>query len=228
MVLASGLLIRTLVAIAWVLAIAPAKPQAAAAVQPDAADAALQRPRICLVLSGGGARGAAHVGVLKVLDELRVPIDCIAGTSMGAVVGGAYASGNTIAEMERLIANLSTELLFNEKLPRQEQSVRRKQDDLTNLVGPELGYRDRELLLPKGFVSGVQLEAIPRRLAPIRGLRSFDELPIRYRAVATDLATGKAVVFSDGELADAMRASMRWPGPSRRPSSTAGRSSMAG
>jgi NTE family protein len=115
---------------------------------------------------------------------------------------------NSIGEMEQLIASVSTELLFNEKLARQEQSIRRKQEDLTNLVGPEFGYRNRELLLPKGFVSGVQLETVLRRLARVRGVRKFDELPIAYRAVATDLTTGKAVVFADGELANAMRASM--------------------
>lgn len=171
-----------------------------------------QRPKVCLVLSGGGARGAAHVGVIKVLEELRVPVDCIAGTSMGALVGAAYASGMTIAEMEELISGISSDLLFNEKLPRQEQSMRRKQEDLTNLVGPEFGLRGGELLLQKGFISGMQLETVLRRLARVRGASKFDDLPIPYRAVATDLTTGKPVVFAEGELADAMRASMSVPG----------------
>src|SRR5436190_7162686 len=87
------------------------------------------RPRVCLVLSGGGARGAAHVGVLKVLEEYRVPIDCIVGTSMGALVAAAYSSGTTIAEMEKLVGELSTEILFKEKPPRAELSMRQKQDD---------------------------------------------------------------------------------------------------
>lgn len=173
-----------------------------------AAETPTARPRVCLVLSGGGARGAAHVGVIKVLEALRVPIDCITGTSMGALVGAAYASGNTVEDMERLIASLSAESIFNERLPRQEQSARRKQDDLTNLVGPELGIRSGELLLPKGLVSGVRLEAILRRLVRIRDVRNFDELAIPFRAVATDLTTGKAVVFSGGDLTNAMRASM--------------------
>src|SRR3990167_10534038 len=73
------------------------------------------RPRICLVLSGGGARGAAHVGVLKVLEEYRVPVDCIAGTSMGSLVGAAFATGTSIEEMQRLLGGISTELLFKEK-----------------------------------------------------------------------------------------------------------------
>lgn len=169
------------------------------------------RPKICLALSGGGARGVAHVGVLKVLEELRVPVHCIAGTSMGAVVGGSYASGYSIAEMEELMKGISTDQLLREKPPRQELSIRRKQEDLTNLVGPEFGVR-RGLLLPKGFVSGLQFERVIRELVRVHGAPKFDDLPIPFRAVATDLATGKAVVFSEGELTSAIRASMSVPG----------------
>jgi len=93
------------------------------------------RPKVCLVLSGGGARGVAHVGVLKALETLRIPIDCIAGTSMGAVIGGAYASGMTTREMEDVIAGLSTEILFRETPPRQDQAIRRKLDDRSILFG---------------------------------------------------------------------------------------------
>jgi NTE family protein len=173
---------------------------------------AADRPRICVVLSGGGARGAAHIGVLKVLEEYRVPIDCIAGTSMGALVGAAYATGSTTAEMEEMVGNISTDLLFNERPPRRELSVRRKQEDQTILVGPEIGVRDGQFLLQKGVVSGVQLETVLRRLSKVRGYRRFDELPIPFRAVATDLVAGRAVVFGDGELAAVMRASMSVPG----------------
>src|SRR3954453_12230181 len=87
------------------------------------------RPTICLVLSGGGARGAAHLGVLKVLEELHVPIDCIAGTSMGSIVGGPDAGGMTLDEMMAAIAGISPEQLLKESLPRQQQSMRRKIDD---------------------------------------------------------------------------------------------------
>jgi NTE family protein len=170
------------------------------------------RPKICLVLSGGGARGAAHVGVLKVLEEMRVPVDCITGTSMGSLVGAAYATGTTVAEMEEILQGISTELLFKENPPRQEQSIRRKLDDRLDFVGPEIGLRDWQLELPKGIVSGIQLETVLRYLAKAKGYRKFDELPIAFRAVATDLVTGKAVVFSDGELANVMRASMSVPG----------------
>ena len=98
-----------------------------------------KRPKICLVLSGGGARGAAHVGVIKVLEEYRVPIDCIAGTSMGALVGGAYASGMSVADMEEVNAGITVEKLFKERPPRQELAMRRKAEDFRNFVGPEVG-----------------------------------------------------------------------------------------
>jgi NTE family protein len=170
------------------------------------------RPKICLVLSGGGARGAAHIGVIKVLEELHVPIDCVTGTSMGAIVGAAYASGVSVEEMEKQIGEITTELLFKERPPRKERSIRRKADDRTILFSPDLGVGKGGVLLPKGFVSGVQLETVLRQLARAQGFRDFDELPIPFRAVATDLVTGKAVVFSKGELANVMRASMSVPG----------------
>jgi NTE family protein len=170
------------------------------------------RPRIGLVLSGGGARGAAHIGVLKVLEELRVPVSCITGTSMGSIVGAAYASGTSIAEMEHIVAGMSAEALFHEQPPRFEQSMRRKADDHINYIGPEIGIRGKEILLPKGLVSGVQLETVLRRLSKSKGYYDFDHLPIPFRAVATDIVTGEAVVLRSGELASAMRASMSVPG----------------
>jgi NTE family protein len=170
-----------------------------------------KRPKICLVLSGGGARGAAHVGVLKVLEEYQVPIHCIVGNSMGALVGASYATGTSVPEMEKIIAGISTELLFKEKPPRKELAIRRKLDDFNIFIGPEIGYNDGKLGLPKGFVSGVQLETVLRELSKAKGYHNFDDLPIPYRAVATDLVTGKVVVFKEGELANVMRASMSVP-----------------
>jgi NTE family protein len=104
--------------------------------------APLGRPRICLVLSGGGARGAAHIGVLKVLESLRVPVDCITGTSMGSLVGAAYATGVTPDEMEALVSGLSNKELFRERPPRQDLAIRRKLEDRTNLFTPEVGVKD--------------------------------------------------------------------------------------
>ncbi|MGE5170747.1 MAG: patatin-like phospholipase family protein [Rudaea sp.] len=177
------------------------------------ASAALARPKTCLVLSGGGARGAAHIGVLKVLEEMHVPIDCIAGTSMGSLVGGAYATGMTVAEMEALIEGISTHTLISEKPPRRDQAIRRKLDDRTILSALELGLSDDlDVTLPKGIITGVGLETILRRLSKVQGYRKFDELPVPFRAVATDLETGKAVVFAEGEMPNVMRASMSIPG----------------
>jgi len=181
-----------------------------AEVQP-AGNTAKKRPKVCLVLSGGGARGAAHVGVLKVLEEYRVPIDCIAGTSMGSLVGAAYASGNSVSEMEALLEGLNTNSLFRDKPPREELQIRRKQEDRSLLFSPELGVGSfGGDMLPKGLVTGVQLESVLRKISA-SGYRDFDELPIPFRAVATDLVTGKAVVFDKGELANVMRSSMSVP-----------------
>jgi NTE family protein len=188
---------------------APALAQPVPAPTPSTVPA---HPKVCVVLSGGGARGVAHIGVLKALEALRIPLDCIAGTSMGAVIGGAYASGMTTREMEDVVAGLSTDLLFRETPPRQDQAIRRKLDDRSILFGIELGLRDGALDFPKGVVTGVQLESVLRRLVKTPGFRKFDALPIPYRAVATDLVSGKAVVFHEGELANVMRASMSVPG----------------
>jgi NTE family protein len=178
----------------------------------DKAKTVKTRPRIGLVLSGGGARGAAHIGVLKVLEELRVPVDYIAGTSMGSIVGGSYASGNTIDQMLRDISTIKSADLASDAPPRQDVSIRRKQDDLQNYIGPEIGFRRGKLLLPKGVVTGIGLEAVLRDLAKVKGSVDFDSLPIPFRAVATDIGTGKMVVFRSGDLAAVMRASMSVPG----------------
>jgi NTE family protein len=170
------------------------------------------RPTVCVALSGGGARGAAHVGVLRVLESLRVPVDCIAGTSMGSIVGAAYAAGMSVDEMAAVIERISTAGLFRERLPRDQQAIRRKIDDRSILLGLDLGFNDGDIDLPKGIVSGVQLETVLRSLVKLEGWRNFDELPIRYRAVATDLVTGRAVVFDRGDLPGVMRASMSVPG----------------
>lgn len=176
-----------------------------------AAPSASARPKVCLVLSGGGARGAAHIGVLKVLEEMRVPIDCIAATSAGSIVGGAYSSGTPLREIESTMASLSTAMLFTDMPPREERAMRLKEDDLTNLSPVELGLRGGDLLMPKGGVSGVRLEGVLRSLSKVRGFHRFDDLPIRFRALATDLGSGQAVVLDQGDLATAMRASMSVP-----------------
>jgi NTE family protein len=170
-------------------------------------------PRIGLALSGGGARGAAHIGVLQVLEELRVPVHCIAGTSMGAVIGGAYAAGNRPEAMIDLIAETDWNDVFNDYPPRGELSVRRKAEDYRGLFAPEFGLRDGALQVPKGVVAGVAIESFLRRLAaPSVAVDDFSRLPIPYAAVAADIATGEEVVLTRGSLARAMRASMAIPG----------------
>jgi NTE family protein len=186
--------------------------QAAPAATPADASSG-KRPKICLVLSGGGARGAAHVGVIKVLEQYRIPIDCIAGTSMGSLVGAAYATGMSVPEMEDILTKINTASLMGDKAPRKELSMRRKRDDMLPLIGPELGVTDDgKISLTKGAISGVQLENVLRRLTKLSGYHRFDRLPIPFRAVATDLVSGKAVIFDRGDLINAMRASMSVPG----------------
>ena len=187
-------------------------PPAPLAAPPDLPATTTPRPRIGLVLSGGGARGAAHIGVLKVLEELRVPVDVIAGTSMGSIVGGSYASGQTVAAMTRDVANIKTEMLARDQPPRAEISIQRKQEDWQDFIGPQFGFRDGSLLLPKGAISGVALEAVLRDLSLAKGDWNFDKLPIPFRAIPTDVVSGQMTVLKSGDLATAMRASMSVPG----------------
>ncbi len=186
-------------------------PQSATVEAPAAAP--LIRPRICLVLSGGGARGMAHVGVLKVLEELKIPIDCIAGTSMGAVVGGLYASGMSAVDIERTVRSLDWQEAFRDAPPRRDLAFRRKQDDRNFLVRLPLGLKHGQILLPKGFIQGQKLQETLRQLTlPFDNKTDFDKLPTPFRAVATDLETGGAVLLDKGDLAIAMRASISAPG----------------
>ena len=177
------------------------------------AAAAQVRPRICLVLSGGGARGMAHIGVLKVLEELKIPIDCIAGTSMGAVVGGLYASGMTAAQIDATMRSVDWQEAFRDAPPRRDLAFRRKQDDRNFLVRLPLGLKHGQILLPKGFIQGQKLQQTLRQLTlPFSKDTDFDKLPTPFRAVATDLVHGNPVLLDKGDLAMAMRASISAPG----------------
>jgi NTE family protein len=151
--------------------------------------------------------------VLKVLNEMHIPVDYIVGTSMGAIVAGAYSSGMSVEEMERRVRAVRWDRVLSDQPSRAERSVRSKQLDQRNIYGAELGIRDGELLFPAGAIIGQHLEAF---LASLIGgavdLKSFDELPIPYRAVATDVVDGSMVILDHGNLAGAMRASMSVPG----------------
>ncbi|MDH0647479.1 patatin-like phospholipase family protein [Pseudomonas sp. GD03858] len=171
------------------------------------------RPKIGLVLSGGAARGLAHIGVLKALEEQGVRIDAIAGTSMGAVVGGLYASGYSIAELEKLATTLDWQQALSDAPPRKDVPFRRKQDDRDFLVKQKLSFRDDGSLgLPLGVIQGQNLALLlESKLAHTADIRDFDKLPIPFRAVATDITTGEKVVFSRGHLPQVIRASMSIP-----------------
>lgn len=170
------------------------------------------RPRIGLVLGGGGARGAAHVGVLKVLEEMRIPVDYVVGTSMGSVVGGLYASGMTSAKIEQELLTMAWTDLFDDYPPREDRSFRRKRDDDLNTIKGKIGYNHGEIEIPLAYIRGQKLDLTLNRLTlPVVGIKDFDKLPIPYRAVATDLETGKEVVLRRGNLSKSIRASMAVP-----------------
>ncbi|MGD8909715.1 MAG: patatin-like phospholipase family protein [Chromatiales bacterium] len=179
------------------------------------ASAQEKQPRIGLVLSGGGARGLAHIGVLKVLEEMRIPISCIAGTSMGSLVGGIYATGMPLDEMERRVATMQWEDLFTDDPPRSEKPFLAKRDDYENLFDLELGQRGTRILLPPGSTGGYKFEFLLREMVAPAGNfaeMDFDDLPIPFRAMGTDIEQGKSKQFRDGDLVKAMRASMSVPG----------------
>ncbi len=187
-------------------------PTAADLVNPVARPTGHTRPKIGLVLSGGGARGIAHVGVLKELEAARIPIDFVAGTSMGSIIGGLYASGMTPSELERRILAMNWDAVLSDRPPREELSLRRKADDLRLSMPIEFGMRDGQLRAPRGAVASTGLENVLKNLTDsLPNSVMFDKLPIPFRAVATDLVTGEAVVFDRGELAAVMRASMSVP-----------------
>ena len=197
---------------ALVLALLIALPAHAQAPE-GAPVAAKPRPKIGLVLSGGGARGLTHIGVLKVLHEMRVPLHYIAATSMGAIVGGLYASGMTPDQMQRHLGAVSWPTLLSDSPERRDVGFRRKEVQAAFPLAFEFGYRDGELLWFKGALSGANLELFLHELTrKVDNVENFDKLPIPYRAIATNMISGKEVVFDSGRLYQAMRASMSVPG----------------
>jgi NTE family protein len=171
------------------------------------------RPRVGLVLGGGGARGVAHIGVLRELERQRIPIDAIAGTSMGAIVGGLYASGMTTAELEQLVAGMDWAAALSDEPRRGDTAFRRKQDEQRFPVNPDVGFADGQFRLPRGIVQGQRLDLILQTLtADISRVEDFDDLHIPFRAVASDLETGEKYVMGHGDLGRAIRASMSVPG----------------
>ena len=178
-----------------------------------AALAADAPPRIGLVLGGGGARGGAHIGVLRVMEELRIPVDYVAGTSMGSLVGALYSAGYSPDEIQRIVERIPWEQAFRDAPDRRHQSFRRREEDLLALVPYEVGLGKKGISGKKGILQGTRIDFVLRSLTlETTGLESFDRLRIPYRAVAADLKTGEMVVLDRGDLARAMRASMSLPG----------------
>jgi NTE family protein len=181
------------------------------AVQAQESD---QKPRakIGLVLEGGGALGLAHIGVLQWLYEHHVPVDLVAGTSMGGLVGGIYATGRTPDQIQQLIQKVDWDQALSGELPFRDLSYRRKQDAVEFPTRLEFGLR-HGIQLPEGFNAGQQVSFILDHVAlPYSEIKSFNDLPTPFACVATDLTTSKQHVFHDGSLALALRATMSLPG----------------
>ncbi|GAB2795942.1 patatin-like phospholipase family protein [Dyella kyungheensis] len=168
---------------------------------------------IGLVLGGGGARGAAHIGVLEVLEREHIPVCRISGTSMGSIVGGMYAAGYSPQEMHQIITTLDWNDLFSDNPARGEMPMRRKDADYRYLLNFEVGYKKGRIITPAGVVQGQKLLLLLRRLLiSTWDVHDFDQLSIPFRAVATDIVAGKPVVFGSGDLALSIRSSMSVPG----------------
>lgn len=170
------------------------------------------RPRIGLVLSGGGAKGFAHIGVIEELERRHIPIDAISGTSMGAVVGSMYAIGNDADQIKAIAGDIDWVSVFNDSQNRNDLSFRRKREVRDILLDARLGIVDGKPALPKGVLGGQRLfSTVQEILAPWRATEDFNQLPIPFRAVAANIVTGDAVVMGSGNLTTAVFASMSIP-----------------
>ncbi len=174
---------------------------------------AAERPKVGLVLGGGGARGAAHIGVLEELERLRIPVDCVAGTSMGALVAGAWAAGMTPATMRRELGKADWNDLFQDNPGYSDVNYHSKLLSQRYLPGSETGITALGAVTPPGVVSGQKIKLFFNQLVHAdAGERSIEQLPLPLSIIATDIGTGERVAFRDGSLTLAMRASMSVPG----------------
>jgi len=171
------------------------------------------RPKVGLVLGGGGARGGAHIGVLEVLEELRIPVDCIAGTSMGALVGGAYAAGISPTEMREKIEATDWSTIFDDSAGRSEVDLRHKRLDDRFFSALEFGVGEKGLRYREGAVAGQKIKLFFNSLVRSDvGERNIEELPLPLTLIATNIGTGGREAMRTGNLTTAMRASMSVPG----------------
>ncbi len=172
------------------------------------------RPKVGLALSGGGARGLAHVGVLKALEQMQIPIDAVAGTSVGAIVGSMYAAGYSAAEIESIAREADWNvLIFDDRVPRRSKPLRRKRDHERYVFDFELGLNWTSAQLPTGLIHGHRLGfLLGKLLTPVSAIKDFDRLPIPFRTMAIDLEKGTPVVLKQGEIVEAVQASAAYPG----------------
>ncbi|MGS0724916.1 patatin-like phospholipase family protein [Shewanella sp. 0m-11] len=171
------------------------------------------RPKIGLALSGGGAKGAAHVGVLKYLEQQQIAVDYIAGTSIGAYVGGLYALGYQASDIEKIMRQLDWQSGYRDNVPRGALSYRDKQHADRFNIPLKVGIHQGEVVMPKGLLSGQAMSKLYIESIGITpNYASFDQLAIPYRALATDIATGQAYILDSGNIIDAMQASASVPG----------------
>ena len=174
---------------------------------------AQQRPCVALVLGGGGARGGAHLGVIEQLERQQIPIDLVVGTSIGAFIGGLYASGHSAAQIEQKLQHTPWAEGFRDRVHRDEMPLRRKEQSDNYPVNLDLGVSADGVKLPKGILSGQALaEILQGTFGIFANLKHFDQLPVPFRAVATDLLTQQEVILADGSLVQAVQASMSIPG----------------
>jgi len=165
------------------------------------------------VLNGGGALGLAHIGVLRWLEEHRIPVDIVAGTSMGGLVGGVYATGQSPSEVRTLVEGIDWNQMLSDGVPYRDLSVRRKEDATDYPMSLQFGLRKKRLITQEGYKAGQQIQLLLDKIAlPYSDVQSFDDLPIPYACVATDLVSGKEHIFRSGSLGMAMRATMSLPG----------------
>ena len=171
------------------------------------------RPKVGLVLGGGGARGAAHIGVLEVLERLRIPVDCVAGTSMGALVAGSWGAGLSTAQMREELARADWSDIFVDNPDHDDLNVRNKRLYERFLPGSETGFQDGGIVTLPGVVAGQKIKLFFNQLVRANtGEPEIQKLPLQVSIIATDIGTGERVVFRDGSLTQAMRASMSVPG----------------
>lgn len=173
----------------------------------------LNRPCIALVLGGGGARGGAHVGVLEAIEEQGIPVDIIVGTSIGAFVGGLYATGKSPAEIRELFIETDWNTGYRDDLGRSGVPNRRKRQIDQFPIQLDLGFDGTSVSLPRGLIQGQGMKAmVDGMLGFFPQFTSFDELSIPFRAVAADIETGEAYILGEGDLATALQISMSLPG----------------